>query len=147
MDNDVTWYNAAKDIADFLIASNRDRYGWYANGVPGDGDEGESDDDPTAVAGTWADDRGGSTRPADAKARLITQAAAAAACLSSPISTRSRTAADAVGSHAGGSGHGSFLSSGYKQSRDRKHRQQLRDITGTLALKRRLACCHDISGA
>jgi hypothetical protein len=81
LDNDVTWYNTAKGLVDFLIASNRDRYGWYANGVPGDGDQGETDDDPSAAAGTWAEDRSGNTRPADDKARLITQAAAAAALL------------------------------------------------------------------
>ena len=81
LDNDVTWYNSAKSLVDFLIASNRDRYGWYANGVPGDGDTGETDDDPSGVAGTWAEDRSGNTRPADDKARLITQAAAAAALL------------------------------------------------------------------
>jgi hypothetical protein len=80
-DGNVAWYNAAKGLVDFLIASNKDRYGWYANGVPGDGDTGETDDDPTVAAGTWAEVRTGATRPADDKARLITQAAAAAALL------------------------------------------------------------------
>ncbi|MEP9359237.1 hypothetical protein [Sphingomonas sp. KR3-1] len=78
-DGNVAWYNAAKGLVDFLITSNKDRYGWYANGVPGDGDTGETDDDPSAVAGTWAEVRTGATRPADDKTRLITQAAAAAA--------------------------------------------------------------------
>ncbi|NYT41464.1 hypothetical protein HZY97_11900 [Sphingomonas sp. R-74633] len=81
LDNDVTWYNSAKSLVDFLIASNKDRYGWYANGVPGDGDTGETDGDPSGLAGTWAEDRTGNTRPADTQARLITQAAAAAALL------------------------------------------------------------------
>ena len=79
IDGDVIWFNNAKTLVDFLINKNRDRYGWYANGVPGDGEQGGIDDDPQGVAGTWAENRSGSSRPADAKARLLTQAAAAAA--------------------------------------------------------------------
>lgn len=79
IDGDIKWYNKAKAIVDFLIQQNRDRYGWYANGVPGDGSEGGGETDPGAD--TWADNRTGNARPADSEVKLVTQSAAAAALL------------------------------------------------------------------
>jgi hypothetical protein len=80
IDRNVKWYNKAKGIVDFIIGPGRDKFNWFANGAPNDG-EGSDEGDPLGLDGTWAEDRDDPSRPADAKVRLLTQSAAAAAIL------------------------------------------------------------------
>jgi hypothetical protein len=80
IDGNVKWYNKAKSLVDFLIGPGRDKFSWFANGAPNDGD-GSDDSDPLGLDGTWAEDRHATNRPADATVRLLTQSAAAAAIL------------------------------------------------------------------